>query len=100
MKSDNNNMTEDELNILADKVLDILIERSASPQWHQYTTPMTIGDLIKGQLPFKETAEEYLVGDMARLTTLMHMYEGNEEYMKAAIIKRKLDIIQNKLNNL
>ncbi len=35
MKSDNNNMTEDELNILADKVLDILIEKSASPKWHQ-----------------------------------------------------------------
>lgn len=98
--SDNNNMTEDELNVLADKVLDILIERSASPKWHQYNTPMTIGELIKGQLPFKETEEEFLVGELARLTTLMHMYEGNEEYMKAAIIKRKLDIIQNKLNNL
>ena len=98
--SDNNNMTEDELNILADKVLDILIERSASPKWHQYNTPMTIGELIKGQLPFKETEEEFLVGELARLTTLMHMYEGNEEYMKAAIIKRKLDIIQNRLNKL
>ena len=98
--SDNNNMTEDELNVLADKVLDILIEKSANPKWHQYNTPMTIGELIKGQLPFKETEEEFLVGELARLTTLMHMYEGNEEYMKAAIIKRKLDIIQNKLNNL
>ncbi len=100
MKSDNNNMTEDELNILADKVLDILIEKSASPKWHQYNTPMTIGELIKGQLPFKETEEEFLVGELARLTTLMPMYDGNEEYMKAAIIKRKVDIIQNKLNNL
>ena len=93
-------MTDDELNTLADKVLDILIEKSASPKWHQYNTPMTIGELIKGQLPFKETEEEFLVGELARLTTLMHMYEGNEEYMKAAIIKRKLDIINNKLNNL
>ena len=93
-------MTEDELNILADKVLDILIEKSASPKWHQYNTPMSIGELIKGQLPFKETEEEFLVGELARLTTLMHMYEGNEEYMKAAIITRKLDIRNNKLNNL
>tara|TARA_R100001463_G_scaffold51196_1_gene101759 strand:+ start:266 stop:547 length:282 start_codon:yes stop_codon:yes gene_type:complete len=93
-------MTEDELNILADKVLDILIEKSASPKWHQYNTPMSIGELIKGQLPFKETEEEFLVGELARLTTLMHMYEGNEEYMKAAIIKRKLDLINDKLNNL
>ena len=100
MSLDNNNMTDDELNTLADKVLDILIEKSASPKWHQYNTPMSIGELIKGQLPFKETEEEFLVGELARLTTLMHMYEGNEEYMKAAIIKRKLDIINDKLNNL
>ena len=94
------NMTDDELNILADRVLDKLIEKSASPKWHQYNTPMTIGELLKGQLPFKETEEEFLVGEMARLTTLMHMYEQNEEYMKAAIIKKRLDEVNNKLDNL
>ena len=74
--------------------------RGKQPQWHQYNTPMTIGELIKGQLPFKETDEEFLMGELARLTTLMHMYEQQEEYMKAAIIKRKLDIIQNKLDKI
>ena len=93
-------MTNDELNVLADKVLNILIQRAQQPQWHQYNTPMTIGELIKGQLPFKETDEEFLMGELARLTTLMHMYEQQEEYMKAAIIKRKLDIIQNKLDKI
>ena len=93
-------MTDDELNILADKVLDILIEKSANPKWHQYNTPMTIGELIQGQIPFKETDEEALIAEMARLTTLMNMYESQEEYMKAAIIKRKLDIIQDKLSKL
>tara|TARA_Y100000401_G_scaffold7246_1_gene4990 strand:+ start:566 stop:868 length:303 start_codon:yes stop_codon:yes gene_type:complete len=100
MKEDNNNMTDDELNEITERVLDRLIQKAASPQWHQYNTPMTLGELIKGQLPFKETEEEFLVGEMARLTTLMNMYEGQEEYMKAAIIKRKLDIITKKLNNL
>ena len=104
MKEDNNDMgflnNEKILDELADKVLDKLIQKAAHPQWHQYNTPMTLGELIKGQLPFKETEEEFLVGEMARLTTLMNMYEGQEEYMKAAIIKRKLDIITNKLNNL
>tara|TARA_Y100000114_G_C11648792_1_gene273086 strand:- start:128 stop:430 length:303 start_codon:yes stop_codon:yes gene_type:complete len=100
MKKDNNNMTDDELNEITERVLDRLIQKAASPQWHQYNTPMTLGELIKGQLPFKETEEEFLVGEMARLTTLMNMYEGQEEYMKAAIIKRKLDIITKKLNNL
>ena len=92
-------MTDDELNKITDMVLDKLIQKAQSPHWHQYNTPMTIGELIKGQLPFKETEEEFLIGELARLTTLMHMYETQEEYMKAAIIKRKLDIIQNKLDN-
>ena len=100
MKEDNNNMTDDELNEITERVLDRLIQKAASPQWHQYNTPMTLGELIKGQLPFKETEEEFLVGEMARLTTLMNMYEGQEEYMKAAIIKRKLDIITKNLNTL
>tara|TARA_X000001382_G_scaffold7962_1_gene5829 strand:- start:448 stop:753 length:306 start_codon:yes stop_codon:yes gene_type:complete len=99
MSLDNIYMTDDELNKLTDMVLDKLIQKAQSPHWHQYNTPMTIGELIKGQLPFKETEEEFLIGELARLTTLMHMYETQEEYMKAAIIKRKLDIIQNKLDN-
>ena len=88
------------LDELADKVLDKLIEKAQQPQWHQYNTPMTLGELLKGQLPFKETNEEFLVAELARLTTLVNMYESQEEYMKAAIIKRKLDIIQNRLNKL
>ena len=61
---------------LAEKVLDKLIQKAQSPHWHQYNTPMTIGELIKGQLPFKETEEEFLVSEMARLHTLMGLYEG------------------------
>ena len=93
-------MTDDDLNKLTDMVLDKLIQRAASPQWHQYNTPMTIGELLKGQLPFKETEEEALISELARLHTLEGMYEEKEQYMKAAIIKRKIEIIQNKLNNL
>jgi len=93
-------MTDDDLNKITELVLDKLIQKSQSPEWHQYNTPMTIGELIKGQLPFKETEEEALVGQLARFTTLMHMYEEAEEYMKAAIIKRKIDNINNKLNNI
>ena len=77
MQSDNNDMgflnNDKMLDELADKVLDKLIQKAQQPQWHQYNTPMTLGELIKGQLPFKETNEEFLVSEMARLTTLLHM---------------------------
>tara|TARA_B100000131_G_C17681788_1_gene436848 strand:+ start:169 stop:465 length:297 start_codon:yes stop_codon:yes gene_type:complete len=98
MKKDN--ISDDDLEILTDKVLQKLIERSSNPRWHQMNSPMTIAELIQGQLPFQESTEEMLVAELARLTTLLNMYEHNEEYMKAAIIKRKLEIIQDKLNKL
>ena len=61
---------------------------------------MTVAEVLKGYLPFKETQEEFLLAEMARLHTLLALYEGKEEFMKAAIIKRRLEIVQNKLDNL
>jgi uncharacterized protein (DUF2342 family) len=69
-------------------------------EYHQLETPMSIQELMKGYMPFRETEEEYLIAEMARLHTLLALYEGNEEFMKAAIIKRRLEIVENKLNNL
>jgi len=69
-------------------------------EYHQLNTPMTVGEIMKGYMPFRETEEEFLLAEMARLHTLLALYEGKEEFMKAAIIKRRLDIIQNKLDNL
>ena len=97
---DNINMTDDELNLLSEKVLARLIEGTQNSRWHQMSSPMTVGELLKGQLPFKESEEEMLIAELARLTTLLNLYENNEEFMKAAIIKRKLEIIQNKLDKL
>jgi len=69
-------------------------------EYHQMSTPMSVGDLMKGYMPFRETEEEFLIAEMARLHTLLALYEGQEEFMKAAIIKRRLEIVQNKLDNL
>ena len=68
-------------------------------EYHQLETPMSVQDLMKGYMPFRETEEEYLIAEMARLHTLLSIYEGQEEFMKAAIIKRRLEIVQNKLDN-
>ena len=67
---------------------------------HQLNSAMTIAELMKGYMPFRETEEEFLLAEMARLHTLLALYEGKEEFMKAAIIKRRLEIVQNKLDNL
>ena len=69
-------------------------------EYHQMSTPMSVGDLMKGFMPFRETEEEFLLAEMARLHTLLALYEGKEEFMKAAVIKRRLEIVQNKLDNI
>jgi hypothetical protein len=58
-----------------------------------------INDLLNDKYSFKEDEEEKLIGELARLTTLLIMYEEKELYEKAAIIKNKIRIINKKLDN-
>jgi len=44
-------------------------------------------------------AEERLVGELARLQTIMMIFEDKEEYEKAAMILKKIDKINIKLNH-
>ena len=43
--------------------------------------------------------EERLVGELARLQTIMMIFESKEEYEKAAMIQRKIRKINKRLNN-
>ncbi len=43
------------------------------------------------------TEEQALIGELARLQTLLMIFENNEEYEKAAIILSKLNAIKTKL---
>ena len=43
--------------------------------------------------------EERLVGELAKLQTIMMILEGKEEYEKAAVILKKIDKINKKLND-
>ena len=43
--------------------------------------------------------EEKLVGELAKMQTIMMILEDKEEYEKAAIILKKIELINRKLNN-
>ena len=60
---------------------------------------LSINDLLSEKYSFQEDEEEKLIGELARLTTLLIMYEEKELYEKAAIIKNKIRIINKKLKN-
>ena len=56
---------------------------------------------VEGFGPSKiTTEEEILLGELAKLQTLLSLYEEKEQYEKAAIINNKIRLITLKLNNL
>ena len=58
---------------------------------------------IYGQEGHKEafimSEEEMLIGELARLQTILMIFENNEEYEKAAIVLSKLNAVKSKLRN-
>ena len=92
-------MTEDQMNQLADIIVNKLIEKQKEydEQFHIdiQETMMKDGGYIR-QL----TTEELLLAEIGRLMTLLSSYEDKEQYEKAAIIKNKIDKLKNKLENL
>ena len=60
---------------------------------------MLIGELARLQtiLMIYENNEELLIGELARLQTILMIYEDREEYEKAAIILSKLNSIKIRL---
>ena len=96
-------MTEDEIQRLADLLFDKIMEQQeqadieyAEQIQKLYKTGYTISD-VTDNLGMNE--EEKLVGELARLQTIMMILEDKEEYEKAAMILKKINLINKKLNN-
>ena len=85
------------MNELADVIITKLEVKQA--QWDE-EFHSSINDLY-GKETTKEafimTEEEALIGELARLQTLLMIFENKEEYEKAAIILSKLNAIKAKL---
>jgi len=94
---DLDNINDKTIDLITDAVIRKMLWKFKQ-EYHQLSTPMSVTDIMKGYMPFRETPEEFLLAELARLTTLLALYEGKEEYMKAAIIKRRIEIVENKLN--
>ena len=90
-------MTIKEMNKLADLIIAKLEVKQA--EWDE-EFHSSISDLY-GKQQHKEafilSEEEMLLGELARLQTILMIYENNEEYEKAAVILSKLQTIKNRL---
>tara|TARA_Y100000389_G_scaffold168915_1_gene174856 strand:+ start:258 stop:563 length:306 start_codon:yes stop_codon:yes gene_type:complete len=96
-------MTEDEIQRLADLIFDRMMEKQERLDQDYYDQ---VKKLHENGYVISETSdssglndEERLVGELARLQTMMMILEDKEEYEKAAVIQKKIQVINKKLND-
>ena len=89
-------MTNEELEILAELLFDKLMERQEELD-REFEE--NVQDMFKAGFTaeLKLTEEELMIGELARLQTLMMLYENKEEYEKAAVLLKKVNDIKKKL---
>ena len=90
------NMTNKELEILAELLFDKLMERQEE---YDREFEESVQDMFKAGFAaeIKLTEEELMIGELARLQTLMMLYENKEEYEKAAVLLKKVNDIKKRL---
>ena len=89
-------MTNKELEKLADLLFDKLMERQEE---YDMEFEQNVQDMFKAGFAaeLKLTEEELMIGELARLQTLMMLYENKEEYEKAAVLLKKVNDIKKRL---
>ena len=85
-------MTELELTKLAEKIVAKMMRLKTVEDWFKHMTKTKIAEKIDYE-ELDLTEEEWAVGQIAKLMTLLNLFQEDEEYEKCAIVKRRLDIV-------
>ena len=97
MKKDNKSiMTERELDLLATKVVAKFSQLRELIPYHDKLYNMTQVDWDYIDM----TEQEELLGELAKLMTLMNLYTDKEEYEKCALLKARIKDIKRKLKKI
>jgi len=83
-----------------EEIADIVIRKMLDVESKIEKDLLNVNDVLFTLLNTQLSEEELLVGELAKLMTLLNMYEEKEEYEKASIIKNKIDRINNKLDQI
>ena len=89
-------MTEEELNRLADKIVDKLLTTFIKDQARWYTSStynMDFDHFMNHSKKKPTTTEEELLGELASLMTQLNLHQEKEEYEKCAVIKRRMNVV-------
>ena len=85
-----NNMTEKELNALATKIVTRLMRLKTVEDFFKHITKTDVANAADYE-NLDLTEEQDAVGEIARLMTLMNLFQEDEQYEKCAIVKRRLN---------
>ena len=89
--------------MLADLIFDRIVEKQEQmdEDYHNQVRKLYENGFIIDNVTdkFGMNEEEKLVGELAKLQTIMMILEDKEEYEKAAIILKKINNINKKLND-
>jgi hypothetical protein len=92
-------MTEQELEFLATKIADLVVEGFIKKQqeWEQQFTNDVEQMFSDGYIQMQDE-KQLLLAELGRLMTLLSRYEESEQYEKASIVNNKIRMIQNKIS--
>ena len=96
IKDNKNNMTEKELNELATKIVSRMMRIKTIENWFQHIATTDMANAADYE-NLELTEEQDAVGEIAKLMTLLNWFQEDEEYEKCAVIKRRLDVVNNVL---
>ena len=83
-------MNDAELNALAIKIVSRMVKLKSMEDWFHHVASSQAGwDVAYADLDMTE--EEDALGEVAKLMTLMNLFEDKEEYEKCAIIKNRME---------
>ena len=75
-------MTDEQLESIVDKLAGAMIKRIYGIEQNDARNSMSY---------YADNMDDHAVGELARLMTLMNLYEDREEYEKCAAVKKHLD---------
>ena len=85
-------MTELELSKLAEKIVGKMMRLKTVEDWFKHMARTKLADKIDHD-DLELTEEQYAIGQIAKLMTLLNLFQEEEQYEKCAIVKRRLDIV-------
>ena len=88
---DNINMTDKQIDKLVDKLAGAMIKRIYGVEQKEARDTMAY---------YADDLDDHAVGELARLMTLLNLYEEREEFEKCAAVKKHLDKVNKIVENL